>query len=680
MIRFAVPVLVTLGLFAACQAAAAQETTEAPAGLGALVDRSQASPPEQDRPPVDQPPSAEELKDTLSITGRIAQLMILTPAGLMRPNNTDRITIEDFPPGGIVLSKMLRPQDTAEYIRVLRGAEVEVKEKLPLLIGTNFFTLMRGGARTIPLYLNIPSMLTWASGGVSDSTQGLLGIIMQDARRMGFNMHLGPSLELSNQIEPKIGNVFNFGNDPEFTSALAVQIARACQENGIVWLPMGFPGGGQNLAESGRAVLLTPKSQLRHRDLLPFERAIEAGVEMMHVGNTLVPTLDGSTPASLSPFVMKELLRDILGFEGLIVAGPIDALAIRGGRTTAEAAVLALNAGADMLYWESAGLKSIAAIAIIIKAMDNGTLDEAVIDHAFERVVAFKRERGLLGRAPPKPKDSVKLTKERAKVAEPYRIERRGVTLIRNDRGLLPLTEAYSMPVGVTGMHGVEELADAIEEYMKPIMRQRIRSARHLGRLEDFEIERIVRSAGGTRTIICVLSNSIAPGGQMRLIKLLKETGSKIVVVLVGYPSNLSYFDDADAIVAVYSNPSVISETMRAVADVLIGNAPVEVLPALSDLQSEVGVELAFDAYDVIRSPVGRLPITIDERFGAGFSLSYRPLLALHRVQWDFGDGSKSRDPIAAHAYSKPGNYQVTLSVESKVGETATGHFGVVVK
>ncbi len=674
-------ILLVLAVFGAlwpCDPTAAQKDDE---GLGTVVDRTQAAPPPIIATPEDGPAQVVlALVETLPLPARIAQLMIVTLQGRTQPNDTDRLLIRDFPPGGVIIPRINRPQDAADYIKVLRSSKVETQRRLPLLIGTNFFALNREETRPLQLYLKVPAMLTWAAGGGSDSTQGLTRRMAQDLRTMGFNMHLGPSLELASELPDGAGNVYNFGSDPDFISSMADQLGSAMADNGLIWLPMGFPGGGENRGKKGQAVLLTPKSQLRSRDLLPYERAVKAGAEMIHVGNTLVPTLDKGTPASLSPIVIQQLLRDILGFDGLVVAGPIDAPEMRRGHDPSEAAILALQAGAHMLYWADSGPKVIKAIAAITLAVRNGTLEESVVNDAFERVVALKQKHGLLEREKPNEKVAAKLLKEREKALDPRQIERRAVTLVKNDGSLLPLTEERSMPIFVTGSYGVNELADATEEYVEPIFRQPIRTARHIGRIQDFEIERLERFASGMRTVVCMLSADIAPAGQVRLIRFLKKTGSKVVVVHLGYPAKLSVYDDADAIVLAYADPKDIRQTMMAVADILMGNAGVEILPALRDLERRTGQQVSFDVYDVIRSPVGRMPFTLAEPYVAGYSISYRPKLEDRKILWDFGDGKKSKDPVAAHAYKDPGRYSVTLTIKDREGDEVLGEFGVVVR
>lgn len=669
-------ILLVFGVFSAIWPCGPAEAQEEDQGLGAVVDRSQAPPP----PAKATPENTPALVETLPLPARIAQLMIVTLQGITLPNDTDRLLIRDFPLGGVIIPRINRPQDAVDYIKVLRSSKVETQQRLPMLIGTNFFALRREETRPLQLYLKVPAMLTWAAGGASDSTQELTRIMAQDLRTMGFNMHLGPSLELANGLPNATGNVHSFGSDPDFTSAMADQLATAMADNGIIWLPMGFPGGGKNRGERGPPVLLTPKSQLRNRDLLPYEHAIKAGAEMIHVANTLVPTLDKGTQASLSPIVMRQLLRDIMDFDGLIVAGPIDAPEMRRGHQPPETAILALQAGADMLYWSDSGATVNKAIGAITLAVANGIIEESIVNDAFERVIALKQKHGLLGREIPNGKVAEKLIKERGKALEPGKIERRAVTLVKNDNSVLPLTEERSMPIFMTGSYGVAELADATEEYVEMVFRLPIRTARHVGRIQDFEIERLKQLAGPMRTIVCTLSADIAPEGQVRLIRFLKRTGAKVVAVHLGYPAELSIYNDADAIILTYADPKNIDQTMMAVTDILMGNADVEILPALRDLERKTGQQVSFDVYDVIRSPVGRMPFTLTEPYVTGYSISYRPEFKDRKVLWDFGDGKKSKDPVATHAYKEPGRYRVRLTIKDKKHGEVLGEFGMVVR
>lgn len=668
--------LIMTGFFAGAQ--------DAGRGLRDVVDPNETAPePSADRPGEAHalPQTMEEALEALPLVRKVSQLMLVTLEGLNGPNANDRQLLSDFPPGGVIVPRVTRPATAAGYVSALRGSAPEAMYGVPLFIGTDLLTVTRFQERPGGFYFQIPSMMTLAAAGESKSTSALFDLIGEDMRTMGFNFHFGPSLELASELPGQRGQVFNFGNSPEAVAALGRQFGEAMKGHGVAWIPRGFPGGGQTHDRGEPAVLLTPRSRLREHDLLPYEAAVESGAAFVHVGNTLVPTIDQAKPASLSPLVMKRLLGDVLEFDGLVIAGPIDGRAIRASHDPSQAAVEALIAGADMLYWESSGQQVIKAILTIAHAVQQGALDEAIVERAYLRILGRKKALGLGQQAKPEVKVAARLEKKRSKSKIPLEVERGAITLVKNQGQVLPLTEERSQPIGVTGVFGVEDLQEALEEYIEPVAQQRIRTANHLTRIQQFEIDRLTRRSAVARTVVCILSNAIDLNSQLRLLRTFRQRGLQIVVVAIGYPEHVAeYAQLADAVVLAYSSIYQLEDTMKAVADILAGNGPVGVLPPLRDLELTAGQEATFDVHDVIRSPVGRLPVTISPPFEAGYSVSYRPVLAVEDVRWDFGDGKRSRDPVARHTYKKPGQYEIELRVEGDTYEPATGTFTVVVR
>lgn len=656
---------------------------EVPRGLRDVVNADEAAP----RPPdarngtvSDAPATVEEAVAAIPLTRKVSQLMFVTLEGQTGPNATDRQLLDDFPPGGVVVPRVTRPEVAAGYVTALRGSAAEAMHGIPLFIATDLLTVTRFPERPGGFYFQIPSMLTLAAAGDSEASLDLFRLLAHDLGVMGFNFHLGPALDLASPMPGEGGGVFNFGADPETAAALARQFGQAMKENNLGWIPMGFPGGGGNHGRGEPAVLLTPRSQLRKHDLLPYDAAMSSGARLLQVGTTLVPTIDEAKPAALSPLVIGDLTRNVLGFDGLVIAGPMDSRDITAHNDASRAAVEALISGADMLYWQSSGERVMKAVANIAYAVQKGALDEAIIDRAYLRVLAMKDALHLAQRPGPDIKDAQKLAKKRPKSDEPLQVERQAITLVKNAGQVLPLTEENSQPIGVTGSFGVEELHDALEEYIEPIFQQSIRTARHLTRIQQFEIDRLTKRSFGGRTVVCIFSDEIEAAGQLRLLRTFRQQGLRTVAVLIGYPKNLMQFIEADAIILAYSSSYQLDDTMKAVAEVLVGNAPVEILPPVRNLEVDAGQEVRFDVYDVLRSPVGRMPITIAPPFEAGFSVSYRPELSVDRVRWEFGDGRGSRDAVATHVYKKPGRYEVTLTVEGDTYPEATGSFGVVVR
>jgi len=629
-------------------------------------------------------PTEDELAtrlQALTLEQRVAQLMLVTLRGSTSIVSRDQQLLRRFTPGGIIIPTVLRPTTAADYIAGLRALPIEVSTGIPMLIGTNLRTLPRATSYgQFDFFSQLPSLLSIAASNDPETTRRLATLTALQLRTMGFNMNVGPYLCLAPTLPEAKGTIQCLGSDPEFAADAAEALIRTFADNGIVPMPTGFPGGGLNRKEKQPAVLLTPRGRLADLDLAPFRRAIECGADILHVTTTLVPTIDPEgTPACLSKAVMHDLLRGELGFRGVIVAGPIDSRDILSVHRAHNAALAALKAGADMILWDQSGPHVAKAIHTIVKAVNEGDLSQAVVDEALLRQLRLKYKYNLAGREVPSAKKAKRFERDRSYSNEAYRVERRSITVAVNRGNLLPLTEE-AQPIVVTGVAGVEALHDALEKHIDPVGMQEIATARHSKQLLDFEIERVTRHSDGVKTIVCILTNTIRKGGQVRLVRELKEKGARVVVVLLGYPSALPAFVEADAVVLSYCSPHALDESMRAVADVLAGEAPVGILPFVDDIATRVGEPEVFSVFDVIRVPAGTLPVTIKPPFVAGLAVPYDPRRALRTVEWDFGDGERSSDLQTEHAYEAPGRYPVTLTVVDQKKESTSRTFYVNVE
>jgi len=652
-------------------------TSASPAGYG-LAENGEATP----RPSsanLDTDPITATIQ-SLPLQARVSQLMIVTLEGAIGPASSDLALLRYYPPGGVVIPGVSKPTAAAKYVAALRKNPLEIQINVPLLIGANIWRLPEHPSGGRGMFSQLPTLLSLAAANDADSTSRLGGLIATQLTTMGFNMHVGPSLELAPTLPGAKGTVHCLGADPEFAAAAGAGLVEALLDNGVVAIPMGFPGGGGNKESTGPAMLLTPRPLLAECDLLPFRRAIEKGAPTMHVGNTLVPMLDeDNLPASLSATVMKDLLRHELGFKGVIVAGPMDAADLSRNRSPARAAVDALKAGADMIYWNEAGRLVMKAVDTIVAAVDSGDISELTINAALERVLKLKRDFGLLEREPPKVSAAEALERKRKYPEEAYLVERRAVTVVLNREGILPLRAGKPVPVVITGIGGVGELHDALETHIKDVAQRPMHTAKHGGQILNFEIERLTsRILGGI--VICVFPDTVKTAGQVRLIRELKAKGAGVVVVLLGYPENVGKLAGADALVLAYSDGASVSETMRAVADVLAGQGPLRVLSADRNLEAAVGDAIELDVLDFVQTPAGRLPVSIEDPFLAGFAVPCDISTALKKADWDFGDGQRASRLEVAHVYKSPGRYPVTLTVTDRKGGTTSGTFHVVVE
>ncbi len=215
----------------------------------------------------------------------------------------------------------------------------------------------------------------------------------REARQLGLNWVLAPVCDVNNNPANPVINVRAWGEDPATAGALAAAFCRGAQAEKVLTCAKHFPGHGDTTSDSHLELPLLPQSRARLEtvELPPFQDAIAAEVAAVMTAHLLLPALDAEHPATLSRAVLTGLLREELGFEGLIVTDALVMEAIAGRYGPSEAAVLALEAGADLVLMPG---DAEGAIDAIVAAVHNGRL-------SLDRLqTSLGRRRLALGRCP----------------------------------------------------------------------------------------------------------------------------------------------------------------------------------------------------------------------------------------------------------------------------------------
>jgi beta-N-acetylhexosaminidase len=310
--------------------------------------------------------------------------------------------------------------------------------KIPLLIASDF---ERGignqisGATLFPPLMAVGA--TW-----SEEQAYLMGkVTALEGRALGIHMTYSPVVDVNINPENPIINVRSLGEDPEQVSRLAVAFIKGCQENGLIATAKHFPGHGDTDQDSHNLLPVVggDRSRLERVELYPFKKAIEAGVQAIMTAHLQLPALDSTpaTPATLSPLIITGLLREELGFEGLIVT---DAMGMGGVSTLyspGEAALKAVQAGVDIILLPP---KPDEVIEYLVQAVRNNQISEERINLSVKRILEAKARLGLqkkrlvdLGLL-----DKVVATKEHLQIAD--RVFESSITLVKNEGPVLPLS------------------------------------------------------------------------------------------------------------------------------------------------------------------------------------------------------------------------------------------------
>lgn len=218
--------------------------------------------------------------------------------------------------------------------------------------------------------------------------------VARESRRLGINMVLGPVIDVTGRRDGIIGTR-SFGDDPHRVADLGVAYARGLESGGVLSVAKHFPGHGSPADDSHRTLPVINRSlhQLDSIDLYPFRRYVDSGLSAVMVGHLAVPALDSKMiPAAVSDAVIGDLLRNDLGFKGLVIT---DALNMEGanGYDGADA----LQAGADLVIGPYDTKKEIDAV---LDRVANGELDATRIADSCRRILFYKYILGLFGEQP----------------------------------------------------------------------------------------------------------------------------------------------------------------------------------------------------------------------------------------------------------------------------------------
>ncbi len=342
----------------------------------------------------------EEILAEMTLEEKIFQLFMVTPEALTgvdevyAAGETTRAAIAARPVGGIVyFKKNLRgPQQTAEMLGRTKDYFEETAGILPFLgIDEEGGTVARISGREEFGIAAIPDMRDVAQEGGADGARRIGEQIGSYLAELGFNLDFAPVADVLTNAENPVVARRSFGSDAQLAADCACAVAEGLQSQGILPVFKHFPGHGGTAQDShdGFARTERTKEELYTEDFLPFEAGIAAGVPVIMAGHISAPALTGDAmPASLSPVLTDGILRGELGFQGVVVTDALDMGAITQSWSPAEAAVLALEAGCDLLLMPE-NLDE--AFGGVKAAVEEGRLSEERIDGSVLRILRAKQ-------------------------------------------------------------------------------------------------------------------------------------------------------------------------------------------------------------------------------------------------------------------------------------------------
>lgn len=465
------------------------------------------------------------------------------------------------------------PHQIAALSNGIQKVSLDQPRGLPVLISTDqeYGAVARVGK---PATL-FPGAMALGAGGSREDARAVGRIGGAELRALGIRQDYSPVADVNvNPANPVIG-VRSFGADPDAVAGLVAAEVKGYQSAGVAATSKHFPGHGDTAVDShyGFPVITHSRELWSTLDAVPFRAAIRAGVDSIMTAHIMVPALDPSgDPATLSHPILTGILREELGYDGLVVT---DSLGMEGVRTKYgddRVPVLALKAGVDQLL----NPPSIdVAWNAVLSAVHGGELTEARLDESVLRVLRLKAKLGLLENpyVTDAGVDHTVGTATHRRTAD--RIAERTTTLLVNEERLLPLSRRRTPRVLVVGADPASPsgtdgppttvLATALTELGFTT------TALTTGTAPSAEgIDQAVAAAAGVDAVVVGTYNVTATGSQKTLVERLVATGVPLVAIAIRNPYDVAQLPDVRAYLATYSWTDV---ELRAAARVVGGAA-----------------------------------------------------------------------------------------------------------
>ena len=459
-------------------------------------------------------------------------------------------------------------------------------------------------ANSVPAFISIDQ----EGGMVSNATRGLthfpgqmavaatqnpqyayqIGSMMgQELRDFGIHVNFSPVLDVNNNIDNPIIGVRSYGDDPATVAEFGIEMFKGLQSSGVVGTAKHFPGHGDTNIDShlGLPIIKHDMERLYEIELYPFIEAINAGIDSIMTTHIIFEALDAEHPATLSKTVLTDLLRIELGFNGLIVTDAMNMAAITNYYGTGQAAVLALQAGVDMLTY-AGGSDQVSAYNAVLQAVHNEDISIERIEQSVRRVLLSKLEKGLFEN--PFGKNNAPISDYTTHQALATQISRNSITVAKGNFQGLDLSKStlvispvlnssrYTLRPGLTNNTPQNSFAFLLKSEIDKIEGTAFYQTITTSPTTQ-NINQIKEMASSFEQVVIATSN--ANLAQESLVKALLEIHSDLIVVALERPYDIVRFEEVKNYIAIYGyTPGAVEATI----ELMMGNLiPSGALPVL---------------------------------------------------------------------------------------------------
>lgn len=529
---------------------------------------------------------------SLSLDQRIAQLIILpffgdNPGSQTKAYGQFADQVRHMGIGGLILINRVRqgavqnaePLATAAFLN-----RMQKLARIPLIVGGDF---ERGISMRISGATRYPHQMAFAAARDPDATRRMAAATARESRAVGVHWVFAPVADVNNNPDNPIINIRAFSEDPKEVATHVkayLEGARSDPNSKVLVTVKHFPGHGDTSVDThlGLGKVEGSRQRLAEMELVPFQAAIASGVDSVMTAHLWVPAIDTrEVPATVSPAVLTNLLRKELGFSGLVTTDAMDMQGLSGLLAPGEAAVRALEAGADVLLMPA---RPVEAMRAIRAAVEKGRIHQRRIDESVERILAAKVRLGLHKKrfADLEALSDALDREEDRQLAQ--RIADKAVTLVRNEGQLTPIEQPerscwYMLIENRHGQQGIQ-MSDFLEQRLPTAKRWLLDS-----QMSRADLEAARRQSSDCGAIVVAAyagfrGTGALPDGFTWLVESLSSSGQPLILVGLGNPYLLRAFAKVPAFLATFSTvpPSEIAAVKAILGDIAIsGSLPVTI-------------------------------------------------------------------------------------------------------
>ncbi len=430
---------------------------------------------------------------------------------------------------------------------------------------------MSGGIRQF-----VPPM-GMAAIGDPKLTYKINNVIAKQLSNIGVTQMYSPVCDVNiNPKNPEIG-VRSFGDDPEVCAKHAVALIRGLQDGNIAATAKHFPGRGDSATDAHDVldVIKADKKRMHEVELVPFKAAIDAGVKAIMTGHSVYPAYDNKFPTTLSEKILTGLLREELGFEGVIVSDAIGMAAILKKWPLPQACAMAIKAGCDTILLKADDESRSQCFFGIKQAIETGFLSEERLNEAVTHLLRMKYDQGLFETAGKKdPKKAQAFASSKQVIDFSWDVAKKALIIMRDNKKMLPLNPKQKMlvieqriPYEFCGkdpyMH-THMFCEAMVEHSTNLILADTDFA-----ASESEIAECLKLAKEADLVVMTnyYARIVKTGNNQLLARKLKDAGHKIVVV-TNFPYVEGATKEADAVVCNFSGTP---DSIRISTDLLFG-------------------------------------------------------------------------------------------------------------